>query len=851
MPVVIRHRWRMLRWMLVLCIFLWIVQAGLDWMVHRPNVSRRLTARLNAAFGRPVEVGQYDVTLWSGPRLLAQSVVVAEDPRFGKEYFLRADTLAVRVRWLPLLRGRIALGTLSFDHPSLNLAINPSGRVNLADWLPRSAGSANTYRGAPSFSRVKLNLGRINFKSGDLKLPFALTLVNGFIEQQAGGRWRISLDAQPMRAAVLLQRVGTLHLEGTVGGTTSRLRPADLQVSWQEGSVADLLRFWRGDDMGARGDFSLALAAHASGEQWNLTGQGQARRLHRWDLPLRSDNPSVNMTANGAWLPGTGQLHLSSVQIEAPHSNGQLSGSFGWQPRAQTAMAFPNMGDITLSAAIGAPDVLAFLRAFRAGIAEQLAARGEADVNLSAAGWPPRLASAQISTHGATLEGGSLTAPLTLQPASMTLAAGRWSLPESQVVFEPDAGVVSLLIRDSKKKGGQPTLEIHGQVDDMRQVSAVATALGYTLRGGWDMSGSVVGAGEWDFNSERLSSHPSGKILFDGVVVRAPFLARPIGPIAAQLDFSSQGDLLHIQHAEAFGSSWTGELTHDFGAEAWHGNLSAGAVDVGRINDFLNPEKRQSMLNRIFPFLASTGASVAVPENLRWSGRLEVNDFQFGQMHLSHLRASARLDRRVVELQNAGAELGRGQVAGTFTAHLNSQPDYHADVHLHGVELGALEVASLGQYLAGVATGKITLSATGRSARELISSLQCEGDVAVSGLALNFMDLDKSYDDGNVHGGESHFPLARGNFRCGAQRINFTDIRLSSGNLEIAGQGIAGFDQSLNFRLAESRLMGPDVRVIKRPQPFGELQGELQGEIDLTGTLGSPKLSRVHSSPPR
>jgi hypothetical protein len=211
-PVPARERWRTVRWLLVLFAAVWGLQAGLDWAVHRPNASQRLTARLAAAFGRPVEVAQYDVTLWSGPRLLAQSVVVAEDPRFGREYFLRADSLAMRVRWLPLLRGRIALDTLSFDHPSLNLAVNPNGRVNLADWLPRYDGATAAYRGAPAFSRVNLSAGRINFKSGDLKLPFALTAVNGLIEQQAGERWRISLDAQPMRAAVLLQRVGTLHL---------------------------------------------------------------------------------------------------------------------------------------------------------------------------------------------------------------------------------------------------------------------------------------------------------------------------------------------------------------------------------------------------------------------------------------------------------------------------------------------------------------------------------------------------------------------------------------------------------------------------------------------------------------
>jgi hypothetical protein len=848
-----RGHWRILGWLLALFAAVLILQTGLDWAVHRPNAARRLTARLAAAFGRPVEVREYDVTLWSGPRLLAESVVVAEDPRFGKEYFLRADSLAVRPQWLPLLRGRIAVGTLSFDHPSLNLAVNPNGRVNLADWLPRREGGAAA-RAAPAFSRVNLSAGRINFKSGDLKLPFALTLVDGFIEQQAGGRWRISLDAQPMRAAVLLQRVGTLHLEGTVGGTTSRLRPADLQVNWSQGSVADLLRFLRGDDLGARGDFSLELAAHAAGPLWNLAGQGQARRLHRWDLPPRSDNPSVNFTANGAWLPGSDQLRISSVQFQAPHSHGRLSGEFEWRPGAQMAMKLPNEGNLALSAAIGAPDVLAFLRAFLAGIAEQLVARGEVAVNLRTAGWPPALDAANIATDGITLEGGSLAAPLSLAPTSLSFDAGKWLLPESQLVFPPAAGAFSILIRPNRDKEPQPPLEISGQADDARQVSAVAAALGYALPRGWDVSGPVEGTVELAPGRSASAWRPAGKIALDGVTVRVPFLVRPIGPVTAQLDFSPRGELLHLRHAAAFGSNWSGELTHDRGGgPSWHGDLAADTMDVARFNDFLNPAKRQSLLNRIFPFLASASAPVSVPESLRWSGRLRVDDFQVEQLHFSRLRANARLDRRIVELDDAEAEVGHGQITGSFTARLNSRPDYHADLQLRGVDLSALEAPSLAEKLDGVATGEVKLSAAGVTRQALAASLQCQGQASATGLTLRSANLAEPDGDVAADAGENYFRLAHADFRCAAQRINFTGITLLRRNVEIAGQGTAGFDRSLNFSLAESRVPDSD-ELRKKRSPKSEVPAPLsepRSKIYLTGTVFSPKVRFSGPAPSR
>src|SRR5580698_6028660 len=134
-----RRRWRWLRGLLVFLALIWCLDSALSYSFEHTRVRYLVTSRLEAAFGRPVQAAGYSFSLWQGPMLEADSVTVGEDPRFGYEYFLRADSLQARFRWLPLLRGRIELGTLSFTRPSLNLVRASNGDWNIEAWLPRPA----------------------------------------------------------------------------------------------------------------------------------------------------------------------------------------------------------------------------------------------------------------------------------------------------------------------------------------------------------------------------------------------------------------------------------------------------------------------------------------------------------------------------------------------------------------------------------------------------------------------------------------------------------------------------------------------------------------------------------------
>src|SRR4029077_8938570 len=93
-------------------------------------------ARVERAFGVQFEVASFEVRILPSPQLNASKVTVGEDPAFGNEYFLRADSLSAGLRWMGLLRGHFEFGTISLTKPSLILVRDSEGRWNLERWLP-------------------------------------------------------------------------------------------------------------------------------------------------------------------------------------------------------------------------------------------------------------------------------------------------------------------------------------------------------------------------------------------------------------------------------------------------------------------------------------------------------------------------------------------------------------------------------------------------------------------------------------------------------------------------------------------------------------------------------------------
>jgi AsmA-like C-terminal region len=856
------------RWtkaILLLAILPWVVSEGISLAAQHGSLRKKLSAHLEAAFGRPVEVGNYHFSFWGGPSLEARSVTVAEDPRFGQEYFLRVDSMAVRLRWRSLLRGHIEFGTLSLTRPSLNLVRDAAGDWNLAEWLPRPAGtpSASVPVGpllpfpALRFRKIEVAYGRINFKRADEKLPIAFVGVGGTVETDAPGRWRMNLKAVPWRSAVAVQQAGTIHVSGYVGGTSSRLRPAALDLSWTDASVSDVLRLARGDDYGVRGTLALALSARTQDQTnaWAIQGHAELRQLHRWDLALRPDNPAVNLTGQATWYPDSPQMELTEAILEAPHSNVRATGVVSWDhsQKPPRELSGPPLLLVT-SSRIDFADLLEWIRAFRPGVADNISLRGLASVRGQLLpGWPPRVVNAAVSGDGADLSGASLPVPAHLGRVQFRYDRGIISFPPVALSFGalhgPQDGSFQMNVSASPRRGALPDWHLTGGTSEMRDLIAAASALGWNASRGWDLAGPLSCDLLWREARDPWKAQSAGWVEFGvpgpqgGAALRVPFLNQPVGQILARVELKAGERHVAVSSAQAFGARWTGTFDRSGPGAEWQFELSANRLAAADLDRWLNPRWRESFLDRMLPFLNPRSPALAVPDELQASGRINLDQFILAPLAVNRLQGDLKIAGRRVEFANATGQFYGGELRGVLDADVQAAPSYDASLDFSRVDLSALSAASpeLANLFVGTASGEASFHARGAGGLDLFASLECRGTAQVADAQLRTMNLLESLRSSLRRPGTSAFRQASAAFSCAAGEIQFQDLLLLSPDARIGGSGTIDFKRNLDLQ----------VRVLPAgpAAPAAASSDPAQPAYRLTGPLATPAIARV--PPPR
>ena len=821
---------RLLVSLVAIVILLVLVDAGFNLLLRRARVQRAFTARLGAAFGRPVTVESYGFSLLSGARLQAYGVRVGEDPRFGDEYFLRADVLTVGPRWSALLRGSLLPGTLSLEQPSLNLVISEDGKWNLAEWLPRASNSGGAAGGPGRFARLEVNGGRINFKRGSNKLAFALIAATGYVEQSAADRWQVDLEAQPWRAAVLLQQAGELRLRGAVGGLSSRFRPAVLELSWQEASVSDLLRLLSRNDHGARGTFAGTLEAHSEGPEWKLAVRAELRRLHRWDLAMRADNPVANVIADAAWSPESGGLRLENAMVELPRSKIKIEGTLGkgWVTGEDVSLRL-------LSDGLDLQDVLAWLRAFRRGVAEELAMRGAMRIDVTLNEWPPQPLGGEIELQHVTIEGGSLRSAIHADDLPVLVSAAGFELVDSPVLLGNDGGSFQVHAEALHAPDWQWSAKVDGEAGNATDLLDMAAAFGASLPHGWGASGPVGLSLEWKGLGLANTAIPHGEVRSHELKLRVPFLSRP-PTLAGRMDLTDKNLKIALDRTQALGARWSGSLERETLTNDWSWNLTADHLNSTEMQQWLNPEESKGLLSSLLPFLNPQEPKEA-PSEARGQGKLTVSEWDVGPLELSNLRGQASWDGKQWTLEKAQAQIAGGSVQGNFRAEFGAKPAYSATVQFARVELRKLGAGSavLRGRFAGEANGAVRLEAVGSSRSALAGSLGCRGTAQVENLVVDGMALRATQEEGKLETGRSEFPQADAKFHCGGGKLVFDPLVLGE---TLAASGDADFAGALNLRLESLPAVLPTKAHGGKPN---KAMSSAASAVLLTGTLAAPK----------
>jgi AsmA protein len=253
-----------------------LLLALLPSLINVNRYKRRIVTSISTALGRPVHLDSVSLNLLPLPGFTLQNFVVEEDPRFGSEPVIRANTVQATLRVSSLWRGKVEFSTISLTDPSLNLVHTPDGHWNVENLLLQAAhiSAAPTAQARPGptprFPYIEASNARLNLKDGLEKLPVALTDADLALWLPSPDQWRLRLSGHPARTDASAPDTnstdsGTLQLEGTFGRAPvfSQI-PLDLDAAWKSAPLGATSLILLGRDAGLRGTLDLSASIHGT-----------------------------------------------------------------------------------------------------------------------------------------------------------------------------------------------------------------------------------------------------------------------------------------------------------------------------------------------------------------------------------------------------------------------------------------------------------------------------------------------------------------------------------------------------------------------------------------------------------
>jgi hypothetical protein len=322
------------RWKLWIALATVVVLLAVVIVPSQVSVSRyksRITQLLSASLGRPVRLSSVELRLLPRPGFVLTDLTVEEDPAYGAEPVVHANTVTASIRLGSLWRGRLEIGRISVDEASLNLVRTPAGHWNL-DPLFRTAagrGGGSGTRGTSERKPLRLPYleatnSRINLIQGTEKLPFSLLNTDLSLWQEQQGEWRVRLRGQPARTDVSLDLAdtGLVRLEGIVQPASElRQMPLHLDVVWREAQLGQLMRLVIGSDPGWRGALTGDLHIDGTADAAQVKARLRAEGVHREEFAPAT---TLDFDANCGLVYHFTSRALEELSCDSPLGNGRI-----------------------------------------------------------------------------------------------------------------------------------------------------------------------------------------------------------------------------------------------------------------------------------------------------------------------------------------------------------------------------------------------------------------------------------------------------------------------------------------------------------------------------------------------
>ncbi len=303
-----------------------VAVAALPLFLNTDSIRARIESTLTKSLGRKVVIQKAQLSVLSGG-LLAQNVSIADDPHFGSQPFVQAESLKVHVALWPLItRKQIQVSGFVLDAPQVKLIQAANGQWNYAT-IGKAAGSPAAHDEESKSTFPDLTIGELQIKDGRAVVT---TEAQPARAVAAGSRVydKVNVDVKkfsfsssfPFTASVSLPGAGTISIDGSAGPVNQ----ADASATPFSGHVLakhiDPLAAGLVDaSSGLSGALeSLTLDASWTGQQLHVTKlQVDGPRF----TLVRSRTPKAAKQAEASAKSPLQQLTVDSAEV----SNGSLT----------------------------------------------------------------------------------------------------------------------------------------------------------------------------------------------------------------------------------------------------------------------------------------------------------------------------------------------------------------------------------------------------------------------------------------------------------------------------------------------------------------------------------------------
>jgi uncharacterized protein involved in outer membrane biogenesis len=534
------------------------------------NVGRyqgRITRLISASLGRPVRLSSVELRLLPRPGFVLTDLTVDEDPAYGAEPVLHANTVTASIRILSLWRG-LEISRISVDEASLNLVRTTDGHWNVESLFRSAAGTGGEApavrpKRAVPLPYLEATSSRINVKDGAEKLPYSLINSDLSFWQDDPGHWRIRLRGQPARTDLSIDPAdtGIVRLEADLHRAPElRQIPMHVDMEWREAQLGQLTRLLVGSDAGWRGDLTGELHLDGTPDAARIRTRLRAAGVHRAEF---APVAPMDFDATCALVYHYSSRAMDDLECNSPLGDGRIRLTGNLPGESAAPKLAVELDGVPINAALDA------LRTVRSGIGPGLAAQGTVSgkityaqpVAVPAVAQPGHKAPIRQSRIRTQPPAGPLSGSLTIDGLQLTGDGLEQPIHVARVIVEAASGSAdaaqnnsdALMATTTIPSGGPVPLSLsarlaltgyevslHGQssiahLRELARIAGVGDEAGLDALSGDPANLDFTASGPWIVPETTIAApaqpqpdQVTGTLTLHNAAWRAEFLANPI-----------------------------------------------------------------------------------------------------------------------------------------------------------------------------------------------------------------------------------------------------------------------------------------------------------------------------------